>query len=207
MTVIGGSFCPYNVARVAEPPENGDYAPSSVGATFAEVNNRKPSEPLRGDMSVPSQSVGSTPDRGEVEYSLVDPRAPRFGQTLTTLGLAGAVILVLPTLLYVTAVVLMAAVASGWRLDLYAVLWRRAVLPVVGPPVEREPAAPHRFARVLGAAGAGLASLFVLAGVSTVGYAVAGFVALLAGLAAASGLCLGCRLYRQVALFRRFDVV
>lgn len=144
---------------------------------------------------------------GDGAVALVDPRAPRFGQALTTAGLAGAVALDAPPLLYATAAVLVAAVASGWRVDVYALLWRHAILPVVGPPTEREPAAPHRFARVLGAVGATLASAAVLAGVPLVGYALALAVAALAGLAASTGLCVGCRMYRQVALFRRLDVV
>lgn len=141
------------------------------------------------------------------DVTLIDPRAPRFGQTLTTLGLGGAIVLDFPPLLYATAVVLVAAVASGWRLDLYATLWRHVVLPIVGRPAEREPAAPHRFARVLGAIGATLASVLVLAGIPLAGYAVAGAVALLAGLAASTGICVGCKLYRQVALFRRLNIV
>lgn len=147
---------------------------------------------------------------GEVDADgepLVDPRAPRFGQTITALGLGGAIALDLPLLLYATTAVLLVAVLSGWRIDLYAVLWRTVMIPILGRPREREPAAPHRFARVLGAIGSGLASGLVLAGVPLAGYVVAGAVALLAALAASTGICLGCRMYRQVAFFRRLNVV
>ena len=137
----------------------------------------------------------------------VDPRAPRFGQALTTLGLGGAVLLDRPVLLFATAAVMAAAVVSGWRLDVYAALWRTLALPVVGPPAEPEPAAPHRFARVLGATGAILATALLLAGFSLAGYLVAGAVAALAGFAAVTGICVGCRMYRQVAYFRRLNVV
>ena len=153
-------------------------------------------------------TAAARPTRGEsAEVTLVDPRAPRFGQTLTTLGLGGAIVLDFPLLLYATTVVLVAAVVSGWRLDLYATLWRRVLIPVVGKPLEREPAAPHRFARVMGAIGATLASALVLAGVPMAGYLVAGAVALLAGFAATTGICIGCKVYRQVAFFRRLNVV
>lgn len=138
---------------------------------------------------------------------MVDPRAPRFGQTLTALGLGGAVVFDTPILLYAVAVVLVAAVASGWRLDLYAAVWRTLVVRALGSPTEREAAAPHRFARVLGAIGATLASVLVVAGFVTPGYAVAAAVAGLAALAASTGLCVGCRMYRQVALFRRLHIV
>jgi hypothetical protein len=158
-------------------------------------------------MSVTTESEHRTGTGVGSEVAQVDPRAPRFGQTLTALGLAGAVVGEVPLLLYAMAAVLVAAVASGWRLDLYAVLWGTLARPLVGPPAEREPASPHRFARLLGATGATLASLLVLAGVSLAGYGVAAVVAALAGLAATTGLCLGCRMYRQVAFFRHLNVV
>lgn len=153
-----------------------------------------------------TETPGRRPEQAD-GVTLIDPRAPRFGQTLTTLGLGGAVVLDLPILLYATAVVLIAAVASGWRLDLYSALWRRVLIPIVGTPTDREPASPHRFARVMGAIGAGLASVLVLGGIPLAGYVVAAAVALLAGLAASTGICVGCRMYRQVAFFRRLNVV
>lgn len=142
----------------------------------------------------------------------VDPRAPRFGQAVTaTLTLAG-VVLGAPALVYAVAVVLGTAVASGWRLDLYAVLWRRVAIPIVGPTSERESATPHRFARLLGAIGTGLASLLLLLGgvvpgATVAGSVIAGVVGVLAALGALTGFCLGCRLYGQVAYFRRLGIL
>lgn len=151
----------------------------------------------------PSTDAGAGPSAVET----VDPRAPRFGQTLTTVGLAGGIALQFPALVYAVAVVLTAAVVSGWRLDLYRVLWQRVVVPVVGPPAEKEPAAPHRFARLMGAVFTALASVLLLTGLASVGYAIAGMVAVLAGLAAALDLCVGCAMYRQVSFVQRLDVV
>lgn len=142
----------------------------------------------------------------------VDPRAPRFGQAVTaTLALSG-VALGMPALVYAVAAVLGTAVASGWRLDLYAVLWRRVLTPVVGPSSEREPATPHRFARLLGAIGTALASVLLLLGgvvpgATAAGFAIAGVVGALAALGALTGFCLGCRLYGQVAYFRRLGIL
>ncbi|MFC7045935.1 DUF4395 family protein [Halobacteriaceae archaeon GCM10025711] len=137
----------------------------------------------------------------------VDPRAPRFGQALTATGLLAAVVLGFAPLLYAVTAVLVVAVASRWRLDLYAALWRRVVRPVVGPPAATEPAAPHRFAKVLGATGTTAATLLTVAGVPFAGYGVAVAVAAAAGLAATTGVCIGCRLYRQVSFLRRRNVV
>ena len=162
-------------------------------------------------MATASDPVSTTdhaarPDQ-EPDTSLVDPRAPRFGQTLTALGFGSAIVLDLPVLVYAVTAVLVAAVVSGWRLDLYAALWRTAMLPLVGQPAEREHAAPHRFARVLGALFGVLGSGLLLAGVPLAGYAIVGMVVVLAGLAASTGLCLGCKMYRQVQFFQRLGLV
>lgn len=154
------------------------------------------------------QTAASTggPDGGGAA-DRVDPRAPRFGQSITATLLALAVVLQVPLLVGVVAVILGTAVVSRWRHDPYAALWRHGVRRVVGPPVELDTAAPHRFAKLLGAVGTALGSLAFLAGVPLAGYLLAAAVALAAGLAAATGYCLGCRLYGQVRFFQRLDVV
>lgn len=137
----------------------------------------------------------------------VDPRAPRLGNALTATGLLGGVAVTHPAPVAAVAAVLGAAVLSGWRFDLYAVLCRRVALPVVGPTDEREAAAPHRFAKLMGAVGASLATVLAVGGFALAGYAVAAAVGLAATLSATTGFCIGCRLYRQVSLFRRLGVV
>lgn len=139
--------------------------------------------------------------------TLVDPRAPRFGQTLTALFLLVGIVLGEPLLVFAVTVVLVTAVVTGYRVDLWATLWRHGAMRVVGRPGAREPAAPHRFAKLMGAGMTALASVLLLAGVPLVGYAVAGLVAALAGLAAVTDVCVGCQMYRQVSFFRRLGVV
>ncbi len=86
-------------------------------------------------------------------------------------------------------------------------LWQRVAIPIVGPPAEREAAAPHRFAKLLGAAGSALATVLLLAGRPLVGFAIAAIVGPLAALAATTGFCLGCRMYRQVSFLQSRGVV
>lgn len=136
----------------------------------------------------------------------VDPRAPRFGQLLTASLLLLGVAFRLPEAVFAVAAVLGTTAASGWRVDIYGGLWR-GFRPAFGPPAGTEPAAPHRFAKLLGAAGTVVASGLLVAGTPTAGYAVAAVVAAAAGLAGATGVCLGCRLYRQVGVARRTGVV
>ncbi|MFD1512587.1 DUF4395 family protein [Halomarina rubra] len=148
-----------------------------------------------------ARQAASTPD-----VTMVDPRAPRFGQALTASGMVLGIALT-PAFVYAVATVLVLAVVSGWRVDAYATLWRRGMLPLVGRPADREPAAPHRFARLVGAGMTLLASLAFLAGFALVGSVLAAVVAVLAGLAAVTGICVGCRFYRQVSFVRRLGLV
>ncbi|WP_332898972.1 DUF4395 domain-containing protein [Haladaptatus sp. CMSO5] len=137
----------------------------------------------------------------------VDPRAPRFGQAITATVLTAGVVLAEPLFIYAIAAILGMALLSGWRLDLYGFSWRTVMIPLVGPPERREPAAPHRFAKLMGAGFTVLASALLLAGVPLAAYLLAGMVAVLAGVAATTGLCIGCRMYQQVSFFRRLGVV
>lgn len=153
-------------------------------------------------------------NRRQPEAGQVDPRAPRFGQAITaTLALLG-VAFQSPALVYGLTVLLVVAVASRWRIDPYAVLWRSGVRRVVGPPTETESALPHRFARVVGAIFTVVASALLLtAGITGLtplafaGYGFAVAVGLLAALGATTGFCLGCRMYNEVAFFRRLGLL
>jgi hypothetical protein len=140
---------------------------------------------------------------------LVDPRAPRFGQAVTATLAIAAIALAEPGLVAVLALVLATAVLSRWRVDAAASLWRHVVAPRLGPGGEREPAAPHRFAKVVGATTTTVATplVFLGGGVAFVGYALVAIVAVLAALGATTGFCLGCRMYQEVAFFQRVGVV
>ncbi|WP_435195087.1 DUF4395 domain-containing protein [Natronomonas sp. EA1] len=144
---------------------------------------------------------------GTPSVAMVDPRAPRFGQTMTTLGMAAFVVTGNPAPLYAVTAILLTSVATGWRVDMYGFLWKRVLIPVVGKPDQPEPASPHRFAKLMGATFTAIASVAVLAGFPVVALAVAAMVGLLAGVAAALDLCVGCRMYKQVRFFRELGVV
>lgn len=141
--------------------------------------------------------------------ALVDPRAPRFGQTLTAGLLTLGILLQQPLLIVIVTTVLVGAVLTRWRVDAWGLLWRYGASRFVAPPAERDHAAPHRFAKVMGAAFTLVATGLLLAGgpFTVAGYVVAGLVALLAGVAAALRICIGCRLYRQVGFVRRLGLV
>lgn len=128
---------------------------------------------------------------------LLDPRGPRFAAGLTAI----VFVLILVTgawWLALAQAVVFAITAIDPRRGPYSVLFRALVAPRLGPPAEREPAQPVRFAQALGGVFALTAAIAYGAG-GTAGTAV-GIVAAAFGLAAAFlnsafGICLGCELY------------
>ncbi len=144
----------------------------------------------------------------------IDPRAPRFGQGITaTVALAG-VVLQEPALVYAITLLLVVPVVTRWRVDPYGMLWKHGMRRLLDPPEEPESPIPHRFARVVGAVMTSLATALLLAGggvgisaIVLAGFAFAAVVGLLAALGAVTGFCLGCRMYRQVSLFRELRIL
>ncbi|WP_245672737.1 DUF4395 domain-containing protein [Aldersonia kunmingensis] len=138
----------------------------------------------------------------------VDVRGPRFAAWITTAILVAA--LVVATFSTAAAVVLLAiqtvvfAVSAtvGPRRSPYGRIFSTFVAPRLSPVTEREPAAPLRFAQLVGFifGAAGLVSF--LAGVTVLGLVFTGFALFAAFLNAAFGICLGCQIYPLVARFR-----
>ena len=129
----------------------------------------------------------------------IDPRGARFAAALTSVLLA-AVLLLAPGTLAVLLLAVQAAVFAvgalrGVQHTPYSRLFRAAVLPRIGPPAEREDAAPPRFAQAvgLGFAVVGLAGFLV--GADLLGTVATGFALVAALLNAVFGFCLGCELY------------
>lgn len=124
--------------------------------------------------------------------SPIDARAPRFNQAVVALALALAfafdVHLVVPV---AGAVLLLSALGVGPLL----LLWRHVIARRAGRPKEVEDPRPPRFAAGVGAAFLLGAWGAFLAGSSLIGWALALIVTALAGLAAITGLCVGCEVY------------
>lgn len=137
----------------------------------------------------------------------VDPRAPRFGQSITASLLIIGIALQEPAFILAVAILLDTAVLSGWRIHVYGILWRRVVSRFVDPPIRREDPAPHRFATLIGAAGTSAAVVLAVVGYPLAPYGIAAAIAVAAGLGAVTGFCLGCQMYRSVSTLRRLDVV
>lgn len=124
----------------------------------------------------------------------LDPRGQRFAAALTTVVL----VVVLATgwgWLALAQAAVFALTAAAPRLGPYPLIFRALVAPRLGPPAEREEAAPVRFAQLVGFAFLAVASAGYLSGASTLGMIFTAFGLLAAFLNAAFGLCLGCEAY------------
>ena len=124
--------------------------------------------------------------------SPIDARAPRFNQAVVAVALAAGFLLDLRVVVPVAALVLF---LSALGLGPLLLFWRRVVAPRVGPPRDVEDPRPPRFAAAVGTAFLAASTLSFVAGASPLGWALALLVAALAGLAAATGICVGCEVY------------
>ncbi|MFI7597653.1 DUF4395 domain-containing protein [Actinoplanes sp. NPDC049681] len=124
----------------------------------------------------------------------LDPRGPRFAAALTSVVLVAVLATGWGWLALAQAVVF-AVTAADPRRGPYPLIYRALVAPRIGPPAEREEAAPVRFAQLVGFAFLAVASAGYLSGAATLGLIFTAFGLLAAFLNAAFGLCLGCEAY------------
>jgi hypothetical protein len=124
----------------------------------------------------------------------LDPRGQRFAATVTSVVL----VVVLATgwgWLALAQAVVFAITAADPRRGPYPLIYRALVLPRIGPPAEREAAAPVRFAQLVGFLFLTVAAIGYLSGATALGVTFAALGLLAAFLNAAFGLCLGCEVY------------
>lgn len=135
------------------------------------------------------------------DTAVVDARAPRFMQGTVALVAAVALLTGWWWLLGLLALQLVLGLVLGRRWCLPCVFYFEVIQPRVGEgPVED--ARPPRFANLLGAVVLTAAFLAYLFGLRLVGTVLGVIVLLLAALAASTGLCVGCALYRLLARAR-----
>ena len=147
-------------------------------------------------------------DTGTGSIEQVDVRGPRFAAWVTTAVLV--LVLVVATfsiaaaavILALQAVVFAVGAALGPRRSPYGRIYAAVVAPRVGPPAEREPTPPLRFAQLVGFIFAAAGLIGFVAGTPVVGAIFTGFALFAAFLNAAFGICLGCQIYPFVARIR-----
>jgi hypothetical protein len=136
------------------------------------------------------------PIRSRQAERMIDPRAHRFGAALSVALLVLAFLVQAPLVVAFLAVALGLSAFLGTRFSILGRPWPvvRRVLRIA-PPKELEHELPPRFAQALGFIGFTLASALFLVGLTPVGWIVAFAVGALQAVLAATGYCLGCRLY------------
>jgi hypothetical protein len=140
--------------------------------------------------AIPSGAASGLPPAGKI-----DPRGHRFGAGASALLLLIAFVANAPWLVAVALLSIGISAAFGLRYSIYGAIWRRIVRIARLGPTEPEHEYPPRFAQTLGSI-ALIGSLIAFAfGATTVAWILALGVAGLQTLLAATGYCLGCRLY------------
>ncbi len=135
----------------------------------------------------------------------IDPRGPRFNQTALALGLLTGFLVDWKPVAPLFAVVLFLGAAFGPRYGPFLRFYAEFVKPRLGPPADLEDPRPPRFASSVGVIFLSGATIAFAAGAATLGWGLALVVAVLAGLSATTGVCVGCEMWLFFA--RRRGVV
>jgi hypothetical protein len=135
------------------------------------------------------------------DLDVIDARAPRFNQATVGILSLVAVLTGWWPILALLAAQLGIGLRFGRRFCLTCVAYFELIQPRFGEgPVEDS--RPPRFANLIGFVVLSAASVAYVVGLQPVGVALGGLVAALALLAAATGFCAGCEIYRVVAHLR-----
>lgn len=125
----------------------------------------------------------------------LDPRGQRFGAGLSAVVLAVAFATSAFWLASLVGLNLLIASAFGSRFFLPGRPWPFIRKSLRLGPAEPEHEYPPRFAQALGGIFVALGTVFFVVGAAAVGWILVGAVAGLQTLLAATGYCLGCKLY------------
>ena len=135
------------------------------------------------------------------DLDVVDARAPRFLQATVGIGALVAVLTGWWVILALLAAQLAVGLRFGRRYCLPCFAYFEWVQPRLGEgPIED--ARPPRFANMIGLGVLTAASMAYAVGLTGVGFALGGLVAFLALVAAITGFCTGCQIYRLGARLR-----
>ncbi len=135
------------------------------------------------------------------ETDVIDANAPRFNQTVVGLVALAGVVLGWPLLWALMGLQLFLGLTLGRRWCLSCVAYFTLIQPRVGEG-ELEDSRPPRLANVMGCVFLTAAALAWWLGVPALGTVLGAIVAALALLAAVTGFCTGCEIYRLSARLR-----
>lgn len=132
----------------------------------------------------------------------IDPRGPRTNQAVLAcalvIGFLTGAWLVVP----IFGVVLLLGAAFGPKWGPVLRFYGSVIKPRLAPPSELEDPRPPRFAAAIGVGFLSISTLAFAFGATTLGWTLALIVAALAGLAATTGVCVGCEMYVMIVRLR-----
>jgi hypothetical protein len=137
----------------------------------------------------------------------IDPRGPRFNQGVLTVALLAGFLVDWRPVAPIFAAVLFLGAAFGPRYGPFLRLYAELIRSRLAPPAELEDPRPPRFAATVGVAFLLGATIAFAAGAAGVGWGLVLIVAALAGLAATTGICVGCEVYLFLARRRGVELV
>jgi hypothetical protein len=140
--------------------------------------------------AIPPDATARLPKAG-----MIDPRGHRFGAGVSAILLILAFLTGTEWLVALILLSIGSSAAFGLKYSIYGAIWRRVAKALALPKVEPEHEYPPRFAQVLGSVALLLALLSFGLGIVTLGWFFTLAVAALQSVLAATGYCLGCRLY------------
>jgi hypothetical protein len=132
----------------------------------------------------------------------IDPRGPRTNQAVLCIALLAGFVADWWVVVPVFTGVLALGAVFGPRYAPVLRFYAAVIKPRLGPPAFLEDPRPPRFAASVGVAFLGAATVAFLFGAATLGWALALIVAALAGLAATTGICVGCEIWLRIARLR-----
>jgi hypothetical protein len=135
------------------------------------------------------------------DTEVIDERAPRVNQAIIGSLAALAALAGWPLLWALLALQLLVGVSLGRRWCLPCLLYFEMIQPRFGEGRLEDARAP-RLANQIGIVFLGSAAVAWWAGAETIGLVLGGIVAVLALLAASTGFCAGCEIYRLQARLR-----
>jgi hypothetical protein len=135
------------------------------------------------------------------DTEVIDSRAPRFNQAVVGVGALLGAVFGWPLVWALLALQLFLGLTLGRRWCLTCVAYFTLVQPRFGEG-ELEDSRPPRLANMMGLAFLGAAAAAWWLGAPTVGVVLGALVAALALLAAVTGFCTGCEIYRLSARLR-----
>jgi len=128
----------------------------------------------------------------------IDANVPRFNQACVAALTAIAFVVQSWPLVAIVAFVLGMSRFLGLRYALFSQIYLRALRPRLHGPVVTKPAAPPRFAQLLGFLFLSIATALFLIGATTIAWIVTLAVTALGALGAFARICVGCIIYSRL---------